>query len=546
MIRTAVIAALAGSASMAANATNFTIHMSGASAQRSFWEQDLAAISTGNRSQSSPGPNCVLYTTSPTLTPAVPDVHAMVCSIQSSTLGGGNINSGDQVTMYYEAEFGSVWGIAQFVPGTNANTRGGVNTPERLVLDPLAATPGVPAATCHNPIVNGDTCTVTVTGYSRDADTATSGMMGPLTIDVGVADMEPILWKSQDNWPYNDGSNETAVNGVNGTGTNGVVNILSIPGQGQPSEAQLATLQSQWKRVNAQTFSVIVDNNGAPTNTITNLSRRSLTAIFTGAYKTWAQVPEVGTGGSIVVCRRDHGSGSQVSASVFYTQKECGGTNGITVDGGGNETVGGAGTPPRMVSQATVPLGAALGALDQTVGALDGTTPFNPIENFSTNDVKACLAANPGVSIGVVSLGIASATDYFTGAYRTVSIDGIQANAHNAAAGLYPDAFITWAFDNSANSGHGAQAAVGQLLLDAAKTSQNALATEAGGYSGGQYLVSAGTKPITNFYIQDNGFGSANLKPTATTLRATGNTPTASWKQGASNSSCTQYQSSNN
>jgi hypothetical protein len=132
-------------------------------------------------------------------------------------------------------------------------------------------------------------------------------------------------------------------------------------------------------------------------------------------------VPEVGAadtfagGTPVVICRRDHGSGSEIALSIFFEGTECGqaGSNRVEDDADFN------------VSTAT-----------------------NVVENVSSTDLKACLAASTGGSsggaIGVLSLGTSSA-------YTTFYIDGIQANAHNAALGAYPFYTETFGYNNSAN-----------------------------------------------------------------------------------------------
>ncbi len=497
LLRAAVIAALAGAASTAANAAAYTIHASGASAQRTFWESDLEAIAGGTYGSATDANGvtvCTFIKTTAGLNPPVPDLHSETCTISANRGGSppalpAGVAVGDTITMNYEAEFGSVWGIAPFIAGTPANVNG-----RRSV-------------TCAG-----------VTGYSRDQDTASACLSAPTGIDIAVSDMEPIFWALPDNWPASDGLQ----NSPDGTGFNHIIDVLAIPGQGQPTLAQLQALEATWQEINGEVFSVIVNNTAAPGNGITNLSTQSLRAIFTGQFTTWAQVPEVGAGGSIVVCRRDHGSGSQVSASWYFTQTECGGNNGYSYSGGAT------GAPPRFVSTPQSLAGANEGALDQTIAAFDGLGfQVNPIENFSSNDVKSCLAAYPGVAIGLVSLSPGAG-------YNTISIDNIPANAHNAALGLYKDAVQTWGINNTpvnqpANAT--AQAIASTLFLDAEKPSRGVLPKEPGSLVGGVWQSAA---PVVVYGLQD-GF---NPAPTFAANTANPSSPVAVWKITPSKSSC--------
>jgi hypothetical protein len=508
LLRAAVAAVLAGAASTAVDAATYSLNISGASAQRTLFEGDLQQIVGGTfttNKDASGNPVCTLVKTTAALSPPVPDIHADTCTVSSNpattTALPAGVAMGDVITLNYEAEFGSVWGIAPFIPGDNASV-------------------GRRTITC-----------AAVTGYSRDLDTASGCMSAnPVAIDVGVSDAEPILWQTQDNWSYSDGLVTTA---PDGTGTANVINILSIPGQGQPTLAQLEALEAQWVPTNGEVFTVVVEPTTAPTSGISNLSSSSLRSIFTGKYKTWSQVPELAgsglsnLGSSIVVCRRDHGSGSEVTLSRYLTLNECGGNNGINGSGGS------AGGAPRIVSLGTNPAGTAHGSLDQTVGTVDGINS-NPVENYSTGDIKACLQANKGVSIGLAVLSPSST-------YTTLTVDGVEANAHNAALGLYQLYSEAWNFDNSANTqGSVGQAIVQQLIKDVSKTG-GILPTEGGGFgSGGGSWKVGGNVAMTNFYLQNGGTGPHNAIPTVSSSSETGNPsiPTAVWLN-TSKAACT-------
>jgi hypothetical protein len=524
LIRAAVATAVAGALSTAASAASYYINVSGASAQRTLWEGDLEAYATGKFGSvvdNSSTTVCFLTKTSPVLVTTsgantgygVPDLHALVCTISSNRIGGaptlpGNVAAGDVVTLYYGAEFGSIWGIAPFLPGSKAASRGG-----RMVLIPLAG--------------GG---TEAVNGYSRDQDTASSGLTGPIAVDIGVSDNEPILWASQDNWSYSDG---LSYSGSDGTGTNHVINVLSIPGQGQPTLAQLETLEKKWSYVNGEVFTFVVDNSAAPTNGLTNLSTQSLLDIFTGQYQQWNEVPEVAAAGlsnssaNIVVCRRDHGSGTEVTTSKYLTMTECNGNNGINASGGS------VGAPPRMVSLNTNPAGSNIGAL-ATAGTLDGFS-LNPYENFSSNDIKTCLSTNPGVSIGILVLGTATT-------YTTLKVDGNEANAHNAAFGIYPFMAEDWAYNNtSANHGAGTAATnLAAAMVTDVSVSPGVLPKETGTFANGSWVASGTTSgQVTNFYLQNMSLNGAPTMTASTEIGGTGggSVPIAIWNN-AGNAAC--------
>jgi ABC-type phosphate transport system substrate-binding protein len=59
-----------------------------------------------------------------------------------------------------------------------------------------------------------------------------------------------------------------------------------------------------------------------------NISKQSLTSIFSGLYTDWSQVPNAaGTGflgaGAISICLRDAGSGTQTGASLYFNGMNC-------------------------------------------------------------------------------------------------------------------------------------------------------------------------------------------------------------------------------
>ena len=145
------------------------------------------------------------------------------------------------------------------------------------------------------------------------------------------------------------------------------------------------------------------------------------------------------------------------------------------------------------------------------------------MENYSTNDIKACLAANKGVSIGLAVLGPSSS-------YTTLKIDGVEANAHNAAMGLYQFLAEDWGFNDTAATQGGVIATVAAQLFSDVQATSGVLPSENGTFgAGGVSWTAAGTASgqITNFYLQD-GF---NAQPTVSAAAEIGNpsVPTAVW-----------------
>jgi hypothetical protein len=443
MRKSILFAAVAGTlASAAAGAANVDLYVSGASAQRTFWQKDMVTSVCGANAQ-----------TTFTITGAAanPDNQAYRCTAGAATLPTG-IVAGDVVTLHYSAELGSIWGIVPFIPGHSTT---------RLFVDPDAV-PGDPGTACPAPVGNASACVIGTYDVKTENSTPAAGkttVLVPHVPDVGVTDLDPVKWNISDNW-------------VDATYT--ALGAL-------PTTAQLQTFQGNAKVVNGQVFSVIV-NNAGPAATKGNLSKASLTAIFTGQYTTWGQVPEVGSADPtpIKVCRRDHGSGTQVGGSIFFTGTECG------------------------VSGASpfVSIGAP-----GNVGVVQ--------EDNTTGKLRTCVGGTTG-AIGIASLSI-------SGSYKTLNIDDVQANAHNAAAGFYPYAFEDWTFDNTTASGASA-AAKGFFtsLFNNARRAANLPAIELGSQlANGQWDV-GGNTPQANFALPGGGFGNTkSVASWAMTTRAT-------------------------
>jgi ABC-type phosphate transport system substrate-binding protein len=428
LVAAAVATALWG----VAPAANTDIYASGASAQRTFWSKDLQGSFCGAGTLQT----FKYFDSSLAASVAQPDYQAFRCTAATSasvTSLPAGITAGDVLTLHYAAELGSVWGVA-----------GSINTSlTRAQLDPGASTLCTTTATAN-------TFNCAGSGFTRSSDSGGGTLMVQHASDILLYDVEPTLFTA-DNWPTAS-AGETNTDGNSADFT---VTKLSPA----PTAAQLAALLTTAAPINGQVFSII----GTPLASwsLTSLSRSSLRSIFAGQYSNWNEVPEVGsndtTGTAITICRRDHGSGSQVSASVFFEGTEC------------NQK------------------GAKAFVSDTTYPSVLGT--FNLFTNASTADVKTCIA-NHSPAIGLVSLGTSAA-------YTTFNIDGIQPNAHNAAAGLYQDAFETWGLNNNSHAGNTAEAQtlITNLLSDAEQEVKlsNAGLKETVTLTGNQYTTAAPT-----------------------------------------------------
>jgi len=419
----------------AASASNVNLFVSGASAQRTFWVKDLVGSVCGTNQ----------ITTFKNTGTGAPDNAAYRCTAALAVTG---VSIGDVVTLYYSAELGSIWGVAPFIPGHGTTTRRFVN--------PDSADCGATSADTTFQ-TNGLKASCAITGYSNLTETFSSvngTAMISATPQIGVTDVEPKFWAQTQNWP----TGNTAIGAI-------------------PTDADIAALPS-YATINGQIFSVIVNNSG-PLGTSTGLigtksiSTQSMKAILTGQYNTWGKVPEVAAAGGstqpIKLCRRDIGSGTQVSASIFFTGSEC----------------------FRSGSKLIV-TAAAQGKLSTVNGGA------GVVENTSTDNVKSCVTGDTG-AVGIVSLGT-SAT------YTTLNLDGVQPNAHNAAAGLYPFSFENKLYNGTDASVDAAAAGLAGVLIANAKTASKMKSMNEDGSltASGQWNIGS-VGPRSNFAISALG-----------------------------------------
>lgn len=299
-IAAAVAAALAGSAAFALGPIDDTLaagsggyqvklNISGASAFETAFETEL-----GNANSS-------ICNNSPTVTynrylSSTADFRAYNCLLRPGVVSAGG---GERALIYYRGELGSVMGVEPIARTATADRI------LRLVVNGTnCTTPGV-----------GGTGTCTVTGYNSAADTATAG----LTVDfphVGISDLEPNQFVGE-NYPD-------------------AATIAKL--QPALTSAQLQALTDSSETLVAQSFGVYVgttaDAQGDSLTNLNNLSKSVISAIFQGLYTDWNQVPKADGSNTTVIaspaslpiqlCRREAGSGTQVSASIFFNNKNCG------------------------------------------------------------------------------------------------------------------------------------------------------------------------------------------------------------------------------
>jgi hypothetical protein len=442
----AVAAVLASGAASAAGTVD--VYISGASAQKNFWYADLANIA-GCATSSIVGAKWGGPATSPF--PAGPDFSFVQCTAGTTALGG--ITSGTVVTFHYSAELGSVWGLANALG--NYPTAGYPNT--HIFLAPAAdCVPGAYVAanafiaTKCGSSSSGQYAVYTKSVTGSGTDIIVGGNPDYIvtkTPDIDVMDLEPAQFGFTDNWPTANLGGSPAP-------------LYSALGP-VPNATNIGNVSSVGGAMNGEVFAIIVNDGGTYNNTTgtstgglftdpTNLSSASISAIFQGNYTKWAQLPEIGSAAgsnAITICRRDHGSGSQISASIFFVGNECGVNTNTFVE----ETA--ANVAPVIV-------------------------------NNTTTSMRQCVNNHPG-SIGFLSLtGNVPGVDE-SDSYALEAVDGVQPNAHNAAAGYYKYATQTFYYlaGTSGNAGSTAgsgNSTVAQLLVTRAQTTAD-LQTVLGG-----------------------------------------------------------------
>jgi hypothetical protein len=231
---------------------------------------------------------------------------------------------------------------------------------------------------------------------------------------------------------------------------------------------------------NGHVFSVIVNSFG-PAALVGNLSLQTISSIVAGKYNDWGDAPEIGGGNTtpITLCRMESGSGTQVAASIYFTGFDC------------------------ARSSTAYASSAAPGALT------------NVVENTSTAAVRSCVQGDVG-SIGVASLNTA---------WETLDINGIQANAHNAAAEYYRFAYETVVYNRATTSGASVavQGLASTLINNARRASKLTSQVEATAVvnGSGNWTVPSNRRAV--YALPMGGIG--NTPPTLTKLTGDINTP---------------------
>jgi len=311
--------------------------VAGASAQRNTFQQEFTAIcqsGTLDLYQASPANN--------------QDFRAYSCTLNAAGLPASI--AGRTAVVYYRSEGGSVYGVGPLAKNLQV---------KRLLLNSscVRATPP-----------NFGTCSVT--GYNLTTDGVTSGNLVNSLVDLGVSDVEPARFTGE-NWPA--------------AGTSGL--------GGQPTSAQFGTISAQ--TATGTVFGILVNANLA----VEDLSRQDINSIFTGQYGTWDQVAKVNNtveaSGEIKVCRREPGSGTQTSASIYFNGLGC----------------------PAGYPFVTAPAGPLFGN--------------EVIENGTSTTMNSCVSGKPG------SIGIQTYTATAPAGTKWVTINGKQPGKLAAALGDY-------------------------------------------------------------------------------------------------------------
>jgi hypothetical protein len=266
-IAAAIAAVCAGDSAYALPPTatyDIELVVAGASAQRDTFRQEFAAIcqaATLNNYQAQS-------------TPSV-DFRAYSCTLNTSGLPASI--AGRNAIVYYRSEGGSVYGVGPLAKNQQV---------KRLLVNGSCSVATQPAfGNCP------------VTGYALSTDLFTSGNLTNSLVDLGVSDVEPRRFVGE-NWPP-----------------------VSALGP-QPTNTQFSSVNSQ--TATGTVFGILA-NSSVPFN---DLSRQDINSIFTGQYGDWNQVGPTGNGSPaasqvIPVCRREQGSGTQVSASIYFNGQGC-------------------------------------------------------------------------------------------------------------------------------------------------------------------------------------------------------------------------------
>ena len=296
-VSAALFAGLASAAAPTITDANAQVKLviSGSSAFQSAFESELSSASSSVCASGS----YIKYTATVTSGTA-PGLFAYTCTSQNNYFGA---STGQKtVVITYRTEGGSIYGLTPVVRAPN-------NKVLRLVVDSTCSYTGT-AGTCAVG-TSYNTVTDVVTGATAAVVDANS--------DLGLSDLEASQFQGS-NYPDS-----------------------TIAAKLQPalSKAERTSLNATASPLVLQSFAFYVRNTASATgaaaelNALTTLSRESIAAIYAGAWTDWNQVPKndgsnttvTSSSLPIVACRREAGSGTQVSASIFLHGTNCGGAD---------------------------------------------------------------------------------------------------------------------------------------------------------------------------------------------------------------------------
>lgn len=305
---------------------------------------------------------------------------------------------GKNAIIYYRAEGGSAWGPVSLVADNMSAVAGFTlaslveDTIKGLKVQGTSAGTAACVATATASVFN-----CPVTSYSLATDTATAGNVQELRTELAVADTEPVMFGSDASYPTS--SKFDSFNAGKRTALGG-----------------LATNQGF-----IQIFGLLVSTTG-PTAGISNITTAQATGILTQTIVDWGQVDGTLTVGNnpIVVCRREQGSGTQVTHAMRWLNEGCGATYGFPLD---NDPVPGGPDTDAIVENGT---SASLTTCVTGAGANGGVT----------SATMETLGFNPGNTPGSIGVSNPGVTGAPLGT-KFLNIDGIAPSVLNAGTGAY-------------------------------------------------------------------------------------------------------------
>jgi ABC-type phosphate transport system substrate-binding protein len=303
-------------------------------------------------------------------------------------------STGAKAVIYHTAKGGSIYGVNPVALGT---------TVARLDL-----------TTCGTASITTDSKT------SLPVWSCTGSVLA--VPDAGISDVEPAVLEQP--------ANITKIAGV-------------IPADigGPLTTAQLGNLASTVAV--GQVFGVVVNTSVASTSKIANLSKAQVAALFTGTIADWNTIDSTIPAGSttLVVCRRQSGSGSQAALNAVILGNPCqtgeAAPLGYTATTAtlGSTTAAAAGTEVVIENSSTGALAACLTyaqsgtpagqAIDVTTGGL--------VTAGAANSVVLSATPKANYAIGIIGLDHGVGSDL----YQNVTLNGIAPSLANAQLGQY-------------------------------------------------------------------------------------------------------------